>query len=181
MLGMILRKMLKSRWLVLSLFAGLITATSLLSSIPTYTDGILQRLLIKDLEQYQLLRNKHPGTYLFSRTFRYYGPPDREAYEQYNRTIVERHLARLALPWEEHTQAKKIVGFAIYPEIVPDTPSSETPAEPRMHSVKIEGIERLPEHIQFRHGRLFSPDLVDGGLRGDCLRVCHEEPGSTSQ
>ncbi len=162
MLGMILRKMLKSRWLVLSLFAGLITATSLLSSIPTYTDGILQRLLIKDLEQYQLLRNKHPGTYLFSRTFRYYGPPDREAYEQYNRTIVERHLARLALPWEEHTQAKKIVGFAIYPEIVPDTPSSETPAEPRMHSVKIEGIERLPEHIQFRHGRLFSPDLVDG-------------------
>ena len=60
MLVMILEKLLKSRWLVLSLLVGLITAVALVSSIPMYTDGILQRMLIQDLEAYQ---QKTGGTF----------------------------------------------------------------------------------------------------------------------
>lgn len=57
----ILRKIIKNKWLVLSLVVGITISTALLSSIPTYTNGILQRMLIKDLQIYQEKNLQYPG------------------------------------------------------------------------------------------------------------------------
>jgi len=57
----ILRKIIKNRWLVLSLVTGITISTALLASIPAYTNGILQRMLIKDLQKYQEDYTQFPG------------------------------------------------------------------------------------------------------------------------
>ncbi|OCT11631.1 hypothetical protein A8709_27530 [Paenibacillus pectinilyticus] len=58
---MILRKMVKNRWLELSLLVGLIISVALASSMPIYTHAILQRMLIKDLEVMQTETQQFPG------------------------------------------------------------------------------------------------------------------------
>ncbi|MBC8060262.1 MAG: ABC transporter permease [Clostridiaceae bacterium] len=62
LLRMILRKMMKNRVFIFFLAVGLLISAALLSSIPMYTDGALQRLLIKDMEDFQISENKFPGS-----------------------------------------------------------------------------------------------------------------------
>ncbi|MBS4200437.1 FtsX-like permease family protein [Bacillus sp. FJAT-49732] len=66
---LIFRKMLNNRWLTGSLFLGLIITVSLVSSIPTYTSSVLQKLLIRELEDHQVKKNQYPGEFSFSDTF----------------------------------------------------------------------------------------------------------------
>ena len=49
---MVVRKMLNNRWMVLCLLIGITIAVAMVSTVPMYTDGVLQRMLIKDLESY---------------------------------------------------------------------------------------------------------------------------------
>jgi putative ABC transport system permease protein len=65
-LVMILRKMIKNRWFELSLLFGLVMTVALASSMPIYTNAILQRMLVKDLENLQHHTGKFPGTYWVS-------------------------------------------------------------------------------------------------------------------
>ena len=69
LLKVIIRKMLNNRWLTGSLFLGLIITVSLVSSIPTYTSSVMQKLLQKDLQEYQIKYNDFPGEFTFSDTF----------------------------------------------------------------------------------------------------------------
>ena len=56
--------MLSNKWMVICLLAGAVLAVAMVSSIPIYTDGVLQRMLTKDLEEYQLSTRTFPGRYL---------------------------------------------------------------------------------------------------------------------
>jgi putative ABC transport system permease protein len=64
--SMVFKKMLKNKWLVASLILGLIISVALITSIPMYTNGVLQKMLIKELEKYQLEKERFPGGYLVS-------------------------------------------------------------------------------------------------------------------
>ncbi len=154
---MILQKMLKSRWLVLSLLSGLITAVALISSIPMYTDGILQRLLIKELEQYQITEGKYPGTYQLTKTFRHRdtGKSDPANYPKYHEAITEGLIPELGLSWTARAHSRKISPLYISREL-----TSGEASKPR--AVKIEAIEGLEDHIQIAHGRVFSGERHDG-------------------
>ena len=46
-----LRKMLKNRWLTISLLIGYLMAVAIVASMPVYSHAILDRMLQKDLEQ----------------------------------------------------------------------------------------------------------------------------------
>ncbi|MFC4098242.1 ABC transporter permease [Paenibacillus xanthanilyticus] len=58
---MILRKMAKNKWLQLNLWFGLTVCVALFSSMPLYSEAILQRTLIKELERIQLQSGAYPG------------------------------------------------------------------------------------------------------------------------
>lgn len=61
--------MLNNRWLTGSLFLGLLITVSLVSSIPTYTSSVMQKMLLKELEDHQTSKNEFPGEFSFSDTF----------------------------------------------------------------------------------------------------------------
>lgn len=58
---MILRKMANNKWLQLNLWIGLTVCVALFSSMPLYSDAILQRTLQKELQSVQLQEGVYPG------------------------------------------------------------------------------------------------------------------------
>lgn len=58
---MILRKMASNKWLQLNLWLGLTVCVALFSSMPLYSDAILQRTLVKELQQVQQQSGVYPG------------------------------------------------------------------------------------------------------------------------
>ena len=62
MLLFVLRKMAANKWMVGSLLVGVILAVAMVTTIPIYSRGILTRLLLRDLQQYQERTGAYPGT-----------------------------------------------------------------------------------------------------------------------
>jgi len=60
---LLIRKMMKTKWMVLCLFIGFLMAAGMMSAVPIYMDASLQRMLIKDMEAYQLASGDYPGIY----------------------------------------------------------------------------------------------------------------------
>ena len=58
---MILRKMANNKWLQLNLWFGLTVCVALFSSMPLYSDAILQRTLLKELQLVQSKNAVYPG------------------------------------------------------------------------------------------------------------------------
>lgn len=61
LLVMVLRKMQKNKWFIIFLMVGLLISSALMSSIPMYTQGVLQKVFVKDLESYQKDSESYPG------------------------------------------------------------------------------------------------------------------------
>lgn len=60
--------MRKTKWMVLCLFMGFLMAAGMMSTVPIYMDASLQRMLIKDMESYQLATGDYPGIYSVKKT-----------------------------------------------------------------------------------------------------------------
>ena len=63
MFTILLRKMRSTKWMVLCLFIGFLMAAGMMSTVPIYMDASLQRMLIKDMEEYQVDTSEFPGIY----------------------------------------------------------------------------------------------------------------------
>lgn len=63
MFTILLRKMRSTKWMVLCLFIGFLMAAGMMSTVPIYMDASLQRMLIKDMEEYQVDTGEFPGIY----------------------------------------------------------------------------------------------------------------------
>jgi len=60
---MIYRNIIKNIWLYACLLSGLIISVALVSSIPIYTEGILNKMLVQEMQQDQLRTGRFPGSY----------------------------------------------------------------------------------------------------------------------
>jgi putative ABC transport system permease protein len=65
---MILRKMANNKWLQLNLWGGLVVCVALFSSMPLYSQAILQRTLIREVQQVQIQSSQYPGYMRISTT-----------------------------------------------------------------------------------------------------------------
>lgn len=63
LIKIVLRKMYKNKGFVLFLLLGLLTSSALMSSIPLYTQGVLQKVLVKDIEGFQASNKIYPGAF----------------------------------------------------------------------------------------------------------------------
>jgi putative ABC transport system permease protein len=59
----VIRKMLHNKLLIICLLIGVVLAVGMVSSIPMFADGILNRMLVKDLEGYQSRSRTFTGRY----------------------------------------------------------------------------------------------------------------------
>lgn len=63
MFTLLMRKMRNTKWMVLCLLIGFIMAAAMTSTIPIYMNASLQRMLVKDMENFQTEEGVFPGTY----------------------------------------------------------------------------------------------------------------------
>ncbi|MCY4482353.1 MAG: ABC transporter permease [Spirochaetaceae bacterium] len=152
--------MASHRWLVLALLAGSVLSVGLLASIPIYTDGVLQRLLTRDLERYQQRTGRYPGT--TAATYNFYRLVESPAAKApFHDALEEEILTNLvpALGVPVAAQMKRITLDYLY-DVRPQ------PEESRVEVVKkfsrVEALQHLPDHVTVLHGRMFNPEPVDG-------------------
>ncbi|WP_416147276.1 ABC transporter permease [Salipaludibacillus sp. HK11] len=58
---MLIRKMINNLWIVGSLLLGIVITVALVTSIPIYTSGVLEKMLISDMEDYQIDNEVYAG------------------------------------------------------------------------------------------------------------------------
>ena len=58
---LLFRKMVKNKWLILCQFLGFILFASLIAGIPIFTQGIMQKYLVRELQQIQTDTGGYPG------------------------------------------------------------------------------------------------------------------------
>jgi len=69
LLTIVLKKLLKNKWMTLCMLTGSILIIALLAGIPIYAQGVLQRVLVKDMEKLQSTSSVYPGTIRVSTTY----------------------------------------------------------------------------------------------------------------
>ncbi|MCK5128403.1 MAG: FtsX-like permease family protein, partial [Clostridiales bacterium] len=151
MLSLVLRKILNNKWLIICLLLGMIITVAMVSSIPLYTNGILQRLLVKDLETYQQEEGVHSGLYEIRL----------DLYQTYSKT--EGQLSKTYDFFKEHIEGDFIEDLDVETVARTNVLSMDflyvTPeeyyGEKGARTVnKVFGLDGLDDHIQLLGGRL---------------------------
>lgn len=156
MLQMILRKMMNNRWLIGSLLIGLVVAVGLVSSIPAFTSGVLQRMLTKDLEEYQKNVNRFPGGLLIGVNQNKLGKNGAALVDEMTAHLQNEVIAQLDVPvYAEVTVLRTIPFNAIQENIQPKSPVSSD-------SSRIYSLSGLAQHMTLVDGRLPAATPVDG-------------------
>lgn len=155
----LIRKMLSNKSMVACLLLGLILAVAMISSIPIYSEGILQRMLVKDLENYQSTTNNYPGAYFIQ--FKFYNLEKSKAIEQVlkiDRVIREELYPEIGLSSAAFNYRLTNDFLSVLPE--------EDQDEKKKKSLKIEALKDIEEHITVLHGKLPS-----NKINGDTYEV----------
>lgn len=158
LLVMIIRKMIKNKWLELSLLLGLVLSVALISSMPIYTESILQRMLVSDLYNHQQESDEYSGLYSTAVHFpEGFNMGERDRLIALNDEYIEKTVAPgLSLPIEYFVVERSTDSFILSsgnPDIV--DPSFR-------ESGTVASMTRLEEHIDLIDGRLPSKEVVDG-------------------
>ncbi|WP_027088015.1 ABC transporter permease [Cohnella panacarvi] len=154
---MILRKMANNKWLQLNLWAGLTVCVALFSSMPLYSHAILQRTLVKELQQIQSEEGVYPG-FVRVRTTNSSATMDDKTIEaiakadQFAKSIPQRMgLDPLSFYRQRFTQKMKVYGA--------DASDKEKIAQKTTGAIK--SLSDLEERVRLIDGRM-PVDRADG-------------------
>ncbi len=157
MFFLVLKKITNNKWLMGCLLIGSVLAVALVSSIPLYTGGILQRMLTKDLEQYQVDTGKYPGRYIMDlNTFTFFSGDANSRVNTYGwfDGQTDGMVNKLGLPYLK----VKRLGMD-YMTFVPEVQKEEKPS--RVYC-KLYGVTDYDKHIEIVAGRMPAALPVDG-------------------
>jgi putative ABC transport system permease protein len=153
LLRRLFRKMVNNKRLIGCLLIGLILAAAMISSIPIYTDGVLQRMLTKDLENYQRTTGRYPGTYYYDEKL--YNMSKSQVADRINKLdeiFNKKFYPQLGLPYHEFN-------WRVTNDYLSSLPEREEEGR-KTRSVRVEAYSNLEEHIKILHGRMPSDKKV---------------------
>ena len=152
--------MASNRWLVLALLAGSVLSVALLASVPIYTDGVLQRLLTRDLERYQERTGRYPGTTAAIYNFyRLVESPAAKApfHDSLEHEILTNLVPNLGVPVA--AAMKRLTLDYLY-DVRPQPEESREPTVKKFS--RVEAVRDVEAHVTLLHGRMARPQPVDG-------------------
>jgi len=148
--------MVKNRWMTFFLLTGFVLAVAMISSIPLYTTGILQKMLIQDLEQYQAERNIFPGYYNVKANFQYFDKNEKiESYKNLRFNVSDKLIPEIPLPILTLSQEVFINNYSAVREVMRDNPPSNAGL------ISLRTRPEMMDHIKITHGRMFHNDMND--------------------
>ncbi len=159
MFTMLWRKMRKTKWMVLCLFIGYLMAAGMMSTIPIYMDASLQRLLIKDMEQYQIDNEKYPGAYYVGKTLQFGLTPQAQQNEV-NALVSDADSRISAVGIAAENEKTVIMDNFLF---VTNDQLNGTDMSSR---IRLTGMTGYRDHIKLARGELPSSSPVDGVYQG---------------
>lgn len=81
------KKMVKNRWMTICLLFGSLLAVLAMCLVPMYTQGILERMLRKDFESFQIRNKYYPGTVTVDSQFFYSREDGKKTLAHYNKVL----------------------------------------------------------------------------------------------
>lgn len=154
---MILRKMLQNKWLVSTLFLGTLMTVGLVSTIPIYSEGILSRMLVKDLEAFQNETNAYPGTHLTKLSFQNESAKKRqEKIAKLTESMKEIEKTGFGIPVKNLVVELQTASLQVVPKGI-DADSID-----RKQITSIKSVSQFEDHIVLVDGRMPSEEPVNG-------------------
>jgi putative ABC transport system permease protein len=152
-LQIVTRKLANNLWMVLCLLLGSILAVGMVCSIPIYSDGILQRMLTKDLEQAQQTTAIYPGYIAFEN---YVYNVDVGDTTQFRATMVQKINDMASKMPNKPLLSSEYIGISnLYHEIAYEQKSVK-------YSFGLGGQTGFQDHITIVKGRMFQANAADG-------------------
>lgn len=147
---MIIRKMMQNKWLVASLFIGLSISVALVSSMPIYSEAVLSRMLVKDLEKMQENSNVYPGSH-YSKLFFTKETPERmsQIYSKLEGYMNGTASDNFQIPVQELVTDFQSKTMKIRPVNDPDPTSTRS-----VKTVSLRSFSGLEDHIRLTDGRM---------------------------
>lgn len=168
MLTLLFRKMKNTKWMVICLLVGFIMATAMTSAIPIYMQGSLQRMLIKDMQEYQEENDEYPGIYKVSKTI-------------VSGTSIQKQRSTVYSVYQ--TAADRfnnlMVSYLTYKCFTSDSYLYVSSIESEdLSLLKLGGMTDIGDHITITNGRMFESGMNEDG----CYEViCTEAALQTAQ
>ena len=155
MLTLLFRKMQNTKWMVICLLLGFIMASAMMSTIPIYMNASLQRMLVKDMESYQVENEENPGLY----SVEYNLPMDIDTDSQ---TKIVQSMTKSFednfsdLGFRALSEKKTVTDTYLYAKNT-DENSTQKPAR-----FYLTGMTDVYNHIKIKDGRLPDKTRSDG-------------------
>lgn len=159
--------MIKNKWLVLSLIVGCLLAVSVVGAIPMYSDGILQRMLIKDFERDQETKNTYPAFAKFEGVFSNIPNEDqkRDLYDHYDRNVEQRMAVNIPM---DVTVGYRTVGTPNrifldqreWAKLLEEIEAKKTFKTVSSGKANTYGVDKLPEMVNIIQGSMYTSGLV---------------------
>ena len=138
----------------------MVLAVAMVCSIPLYINGILQRMLLKDLENYQMESGQYPGKYEVKlELYQNFSSKEGQQYKTYNyfnNRIQGDFYDQIGIETAAHSRQLHMSYLYITPEEVFGKTEDET------STGEIIGVEGLWDHIEIVSGRMPAAEPVDG-------------------
>ena len=162
MILLILRKMLNNKWMILCLLLGSVIAVAMVSSIPMFTSGVLDKVLREDLKKHQKEKGVNPGNYSAAVEFNNVNGIDNrmKLYEKVNKDVNDILVKNMVLPV---TDSASIIKLGYIREILEKPiPQATLSGSRRGRAYDIKAMTGLKDMIKIKEGRMFSDRVVDG-------------------
>ncbi len=157
MLTLLFRKMRNTKWMVLCLLIGFIMASAMMSTIPIYMNASLQRMLVKDMEEFQLENDIFPGVYSAKHNIKNdLSAADRREDAEKTIKLINEKYDELDCPT---VNEKTFLGDAYMYIKTASLDDGESP--PRYTLGAMSGIDG---HIKLTQGRMFEPGQRNDGV-----------------
>ncbi|NLZ45837.1 MAG: FtsX-like permease family protein, partial [Clostridiales bacterium] len=156
MLTLLFRKMRNTKWMVICLLIGFIMASAMMSTIPIFMNASLQRMLIKDIESFQLENEVYPGVYSAKRTIPNITDTKKqiEYAEKFDQVITQKFNS-LGIPMQNEKMIA--VDEYMYVKSLKITASNEA------SRISVGGMSNIKDHIKIVEGEMFKTGINDEG------------------
>lgn len=152
--------MINTKWMVICLLIGFVMASAMMSTIPLYMNASLQRMLVKDMQSYQVDNGEYPGIYSASYNLNLDLESDKQLkiIDDMSKSF-EDNFDSLSVPYEN---SKKILTDS-YLMVIAEANSSDD----SISRVNVTGMSDIENHIKITQGKMYTPGINDGVI--ECI------------
>ncbi|MCL2634477.1 MAG: ABC transporter permease [Oscillospiraceae bacterium] len=155
----LLRKIISTKWMVLCLLAGFIMAAGMMSAVPIYMDASLQRMLVKDMQEYQLNTGNFPGEYNVWTELRTGTSPETAlSLAEELPALANERVRRVGIPVNsQKTVIRDSMLFILKGSVVAGSSGS-------VDRIKLTGMTDFQKNINIADGQMYSNKIGEDGI-----------------